>query len=92
MRASPPQAEASVAADAPQAEEPDAGLEEAEPGVPSRADCSVAQQVVDSPVALVQADYSGASRAAGSELLPDDSPAAEQSGDWRAAPVLVPAD
>jgi len=81
-----------VAADVPQAEAPDAVLEEGEPDAPSPADCSVAQQVVDSPVTLVQADYSAASRAAGSELLPDDSPGAEQPGDWRAAPVLVPAD
>jgi len=52
-------------------------LEEAEPDAPSPVDCSVPQQVVDSPVALGQADYSAASQAAGSELPPDDSSAAE---------------
>ncbi len=81
-----------MAADVPQEEAPDAVLEEAEPDVRSPADCLAAQQVDDSPAAPVQADYSAASRAAGSELLPDDSPGAEQPGDWRAAPVLVPAD
>lgn len=66
-----------MAADVPQAEEPGAVLEEAEPDAPSPGDCSVARQVVDSPVALGQADYSAASQAAGSELPPADSLAAE---------------
>ena len=78
-----------MAADVPQEEEPDAGLEEAEPDAPSPGDCSVARQVVDSPVALGQADYSAASRAGGSELPQDDSLAAGEPDGWRVVPELA---